>query len=110
MIRDIKLRYTDAVIEHDDTASLTEMRLYPLFFKTKFGRRETYSSYKGFLIVRHTLPESRQRITILYIFFKNLEGHADFLCIDHPKNVKYAKKLADDILQNCRIPRKDDAL
>lgn len=44
--------------------------LIPNFFKTKFGKRETFEMYRGFLIVRHTLDLSggvHTRETVIYL-------------------------------------------
>lgn len=106
----VKLHTTS--VEVDEKAKLWEMEKdCPLFFKTKFGKRETYTVYKGCLIVRNTktfgdgIPK---RTTTVYLFTKKLENtpdlfHTDLFHIGGAENIKQAKDLIDLVLHNGSI-------
>ncbi len=97
-IRLIKLHYSNDTITHNEWWSEVDVRrTVPNFFRTKFGKRETYTFYRGFIIVRNTVQftNSRpQRKTTLYLF-----TGTDTLHMDGAGNsVRSAKKRADEIL------------
>lgn len=84
----------------------------PNFFKTKFGKRETYSTYRGQLIVRNTRTldhgfgnKRSFRDTTVYLFLVATTDKThrvpDFMCVsagNEVKGVAQAKKLIDRIL------------
>jgi hypothetical protein len=85
--------------EVNEKSSLYDMEKgCPLFFKTKFGKRETYSVYRGQLIVRYSVQftNGTQRLTSVYLFFGD-----DLNCISSGSDINtegQAKKLIDRVL------------
>ena len=78
------------------------------FFKTPHGKRETYTVYRGQLIVRNTMQftgEKPTRMTAVHLYFPNgyadNPGHADLFCISAGSGVgtvRQAEKLIDRVL------------
>ena len=88
----------------DETATLAGMKHFcPNFFRNKHGKRETYTTYRGQMIVRNSvqfggpmMPVTRH--TAVYLF---LPDDANFSCISAGANIKsvaQAKKLIDKVL------------
>jgi hypothetical protein len=106
-LRDIVLG-TGAVARVSESTSLAEIKTkVPSFFTTPFGKRETYTMYRGFLIVRNTVQFSSgsERKTIVYLFTHNLEGRPDTFCVSpgtQLSGIQDAKKLIDKILETGR--------
>jgi hypothetical protein len=75
-----------------------------MFFRTKFGARETYTVHRGCLIVRNTVTFTGQlptRRTAVYLVTDSLEGHPDTFCVQPGSEhltVRQAKKFLDQIL------------
>jgi hypothetical protein len=81
----------------------------PKFFAFPHGRRETYTAYRGCLIVRHTVTftgQGPQRLTVTYLFGRwprqtqSDMFHAD---PDYPErltSIAQAKRHLDAILDN----------
>jgi hypothetical protein len=90
----------------DEATSLAAIeRGEPLFFKTTHGKRETYETYRGFLIVRNTVqftgckPERR---TVVYLYTDDLEGRPGTLCVSAGSKVgstAQARRLIDRIIE-----------
>ena len=67
MIHLIENKKTNTIYHVDDHLSLSDIQsAEPRFFSVKFGKRETFDVYRGFLIVRHTINNDRK--TVVYIF------------------------------------------
>lgn len=95
------VKLTTCTIEIDEHASLSDMQsCEPLFFKTKHGKRETYTVYRGFLIVRNTVQftgEASHRRTVVYAF--STENGS--FCVSSGKNLSgiyEAKELIDHLI------------
>lgn len=102
----VKMTSTDNVWTVDETACLVDVeRAEPKFFKFPHGKRETYSMYRGFLIVRHTVQltgRRPERRTVVYLFGKDETGHPATLCVSagwSPGSIRAAERLIDAILQ-----------
>ena len=102
MRKEIKLLGCDSTITIDEDISLVDIeRAEPKFFSTKFGKRETYTMYRGQLICRHTVtftgckPERR---TTAYLF--DAVGKSTF-CISGMdlKSIGHAKGVIDQIIE-----------
>ena len=99
MINRIKSKYTEEFFDVNDEHSLVDMqRGCPTFFKTKHGKRETYTDHRGFLIVRNTKTFSGrkpQRMTAVYMFI----GH-NFLHVGGDvSSVRSAKRMIDLVIE-----------
>ncbi len=105
----IKSNHNDSIIgKVDESVSLTAMKQNcPSFFKTKFGKRESYIEHRGCIIVRNTVQftgELPKRRTACYLYFPNGyedNGKADFQNIMEVKassTVRQAKKIIDRLL------------
>ena len=110
MIRQIKFRHSDGTFEHDDTADEAEIRAAePLFFKTKHSKRETYTFYRGFVIVRTTVTFSDgvpRRMTALYVYSRKFERGPGTLNVRlEGDTVRAAKRAADEVLETGRLDR-----
>lgn len=104
MIRTIEKSYSNGYntkFEHDDTATLSAMQANcPIFFANKMGFRETYTPYRGFLIVRATEKlgaKSPERKTSLFIYAK-IEDKYQLWHVDSVASIAAAKKRVDTIL------------
>lgn len=101
----VKLHTTS--VEVNEKAKLWEMENEcPLFFKVKFGKRETYTVHRGCLIVRNTKTfgdGKPRRMTTVYLFTKKLENKPDLFHIGEAENINQAKKLIDLVLYNGSI-------
>jgi len=88
----------------DETVPLSTMKHdCPNFFRTKFGRRETYDVYRGFLICRCTVQFTgcrpiRKTTVYLYDPVRKDTMHCGG---DDIHNIGHARKLIDRILK-CR--------
>lgn len=101
-------RTTGSRIVVDENANLHEMQTAaPVFFRNKHGRRETYASYRGQLIVRNTAVFGGQptRTTAVYVYGRYLSlgklGEAVFLCASSGTplvSIRHAKQFIDTIL------------
>lgn len=100
MIRDIKLRHTSGTFKHDDTVSETTIRFGSrYFFKVKHGKRETYTFYRGCIIVRNTVEFDGcrpRRMTTVYIYSADIEG-THHLC--DAGSIAGAKRMIDTVLE-----------
>lgn len=105
LIKHGDLKY-DAYAELDELASLVDMeRECPLFFKTKHGNRETYTVYRGCLIVRNTVnfTHGKERKTTVYAFFHDTESGYDLLCVSAGSKINSvitAKRLIDRMIES----------
>ena len=101
----------------DDQVSLADIeRSCPNFFKTPHGKRETYSMYRGFLIVRNTVtfgarafypgkPERRTTVYLCYLDDELPHRRFDTSCVSSGcelGSVRQAERLADKILETGR--------
>lgn len=101
----VKNRETGSIWEVNELNSQVDVENHcPLFFSCKHGRRETYTFYRGQIIVRNTVqftgvpPERR---TVVYLFVKEPEHSSyDTMCVGHPSSIYQAKKLIDEILES----------
>ena len=105
MIRTLET-ITGRLVQHDDEVGEQTIRKNnKLFFDTKFGARETYTFYRGFVIVRTTVrfgsgPSTRE--TLLYAYYDNslyIVGKPS----DQPESISDAKKLADKVLETDKV-------
>ena len=76
------------------------------FFSKPHGKRETYTVYRGCMIVRNTVQYSVDRWptrnTVVYLFTLDLEGSPNFFCLatsGEVKSVRQAKRLIDKVLE-----------
>lgn len=104
MIRQI-LWKQGAPVEHDDDVSELDMRAaMPNFFRNRFGKRETYTFHRGFIICRYTAQFTGcrpTRKTVLYLYSKK---DRDVFHIDGAGNsVRSAMRRVDWILENKRL-------
>jgi len=92
-----------------ETSAECEMRnRCPVFFRTPHGKRETFTVYRGQLIVRNTVDfggGKPQRRTVVYLYLvESLDdsehGMPDLFCVGHPDGVRQAKRLIDQILES----------
>ena len=102
MTHTIKLSTTEVVIDESTTLSKIKENV-PEFFETKFGKRETYTMYRGFLIVRYMAEFSHgsEQKTVIYLYTDSLEGYPDTFCImpaKDPKSIPQAKKIIDAVI------------
>jgi len=72
----------------------------PNFFKTPHGKRETYTMYRGAIIVRNTVRFSGcepTRMTAVYLFDTKSK---DTVCLagNNVTNIRQAKRLVDRVL------------
>jgi len=100
MIRNIKYKHSLGTLEHDDGITESEIRnAIPNFFKTKFGKRETFTFYRGFVICRHTVQftgEKPKRRTVVYVYVPEFK---DTLCVTSELgSIRQAKAYIDVIL------------
>jgi hypothetical protein len=100
------IQLTTCTIEINENTSLSDMeRNCPLFFKTKHGKRETYTIHRGQLIVRNTVQFTGgrpERKTAVYMYTPDLEGSPDLFCVSSGSNLKSidgAKGLIDRIIE-----------
>ena len=93
------------VIGHvDEHTGITTMRC-PNFFRSAVGRRETFTVYRGQIIVRTTVQFSSgsQRRTCVYLYFVDGELKNNTLCVSTGNNLKTiasAKRMIDRVLDN----------
>jgi len=95
----------NASLTVDENASELDIRsAEPLFFARPFGKRETYTVYRGFMIVRHTVRHSNDdthRCTVVYAFGKWGRQHTGTYCITSDcYSIAQAKRLIGGILKN----------
>lgn len=99
---------TGIEFEIDELSSLSDIeRKCPAFFLFRFthGKRETYSVYRGFLIVRSTVKFTREkpkRRTVLYLYGRTLgENHGPdtFHITSDLSSVRQAHRCVDRIIQ-----------
>ena len=104
----LKSKGTDIVYEVNEKVRLHEMKqgLWS-FFKTPYGDRETYTVYRGQLIVRNTVQftgGSPSRRTMVYIYcVASNEGKCempDTFHVGQSSSIYQAKKLIDEILES----------
>lgn len=72
----------------------------PRFFNTKFGKRETFSFHRGFIISRHTVQYSNskpERKTVIYLY--DVDDNQTYLIDCHCKSVQQAKSIIDHIIK-----------
>ena len=96
-----KYDYTYMVVDEDSTEY--EHRVAEPSFYTKFGKRNTYEFYRGFLINRHTAPHGR--LTCVYAFGQWSDStRKTSYCVANGseglKNSKQAKQLIDQIIES----------
>jgi hypothetical protein len=100
LLTKVRNRDTCSVFEIDEDAGLCDMeRACPTFFRVKHGSRETYSVYRGCLIVRNTVRFTHRsvRMTEVYLFCK-LEGQESLFCVSAGsdlKSIRHAKRFTD---------------
>ena len=97
----------------DPTASLDDMQQKcPLFFRTAHGKRETYTPYRGCLIVRNTVTFTGckpVRKTAIYLFGQHCDTfNHDFstvcFCYTFP-SVAVAKRVIDEVLDQKSVEK-----
>lgn len=103
--RKILFQQTGNVYEVDEHASLDDIQqAEPRFFKTPHGGRETYSMYRGQLIVRNTRRLSnnkKYRDTTVYLWVLAMETRPTTFCVSAGialTSVLRAQRLIDTIL------------
>jgi hypothetical protein len=105
-----EIKLTTCVVAIDESASLSDMQEgCPVFFRTPLGKRETYTVYRGCLIVRNTVQftgNKPKRKTTVYLYLP--EGFPDSKrpntsCIsvghDSVKSIEQAKRLIDRVIE-----------
>jgi hypothetical protein len=99
-------RVMGEVNEHTSLATIKQE--CPLFFKTNHGRRETYSMYRGQLIVRNTVQFTNcapERRTVIYLYFVSGSMANDTFHIDSGRQtLAQAKGKIDRILDGKSFP------
>jgi len=88
----------------DENISELDLRhAEPLFFARPFGKRETYTVHRGFVIVRHTVRHSNDdthRCTVVYAFGKwGRQPAGTYHITSDCTGIAQAKRLIDDILK-----------
>jgi len=100
MLQQIKLRYSNTSLAHDDSVSECTIRSNcPNFFNCKHGKRETYTFYRGCIIVRNTVQFTGcppERKTTVYLYFPE---SPDTLHLCWSKDVRDAKRTIDRVLE-----------
>ena len=98
-------REKHAIGQVDEHISLATIRNEcPTFFRSKTGYRETYTMYRGQLIVRGSVKFTgcrQERKTCVYLYFVDGEMPQDTLCVsagNEVYTVAQAKKLIDKVL------------
>ena len=87
----------------DTNTSLNTMREEcPNFFRKPHGKRETFTIYRGQIIVRNTvqftnMPPTRRTVAYLYLVDQK---DMSYISADSSINVAKAKRLIDKILDN----------
>lgn len=96
---------SELIIDEDATLNDVESG-EPLFFKTPHGKRETYTMYRGFMIVRNSVKFTGQRQstrrTIVYLFTKKMETKPGTLCVSAGHSlsgIPAARRLIDTIIE-----------
>ena len=82
-------------------ASISEMENNcPVFFRNKHGKRETYTTYKGGLIVRNTDSYTGKRNTTIYLYGKYVDDTNKFTTnhIGSASGIPQAKRIIDKII------------
>lgn len=104
-----KIQLYSSFIEVDEGTTESKIRRNcPGFFKTPHGKRETFSMYRGALIVRHTVQYTGcnpKRETVVYLYTDDMEGRPDTFCVSvgsKCNNLRDAKKLVDRIYETGR--------
>lgn len=74
------LQCHNSTVTADDSFGEAEIRkAEPRFFDAKFGKRETFTFYRGAVICRHTVKftgRSPERRTVAYLLVTDENGHA----------------------------------
>lgn len=105
-IRQLQSKHDEkSFFTHDETKSESEIRsTVPNFFNVKFGKRETYCFYRGFVITRSTRQFTGcapERLTFLYVYLPNSGGTPDLLHVNtDATSVRAAKQHVDRILES----------
>lgn len=103
-------RSTNTIFEVDENQTLEDIKSNCVrFFKVKHGKRETFSVYRGCVIVRHTVqytgqPPKRETVVYTYGKFDNCTN-PDFFCVSigsQCESIAQAKKLINCLL-DCRV-------
>lgn len=99
----------------DDTVSESIIRNYEwLFFRNKFGKRETFTFYRGAVIVRHTVDIDRfqrsVRRTVPYVYVcrtcddpTNYKNYTLWCVSDFEGDLRQAKRKIDKILEGGQL-------
>ena len=99
----------------DETTSLAEVRVNcPRFFAWPFGKRETYTMYRGCIIVRNTVTDpagKNVRKTVVYLTgIGSDNGKFDTFCAtEQCKNVAHAKRYIDACLHKLLVVSPEEA-
>lgn len=114
-----RIQLTVAAITVDERHGLAAMRrTQTQFFANHHGRRETFTAYRGGLIVRHTIdelvgsnrygPRRPRRRTAVYLYTDDLEGRACLFCVStfhDVDSIAQGKALIDRILASGQYTR-----
>ena len=101
------IRLNTCVAEIDEGVSLDYIKkAEPLFFKTPHGKRETYTVYRGFLIVRNTVQltgRKPERRTSVYLF--DIVDEATFYISTglNLRSIAHAKNFIDRVIEKGTI-------
>jgi hypothetical protein len=105
----ITIRETQYLI--NEYSSEYDMRnTCPKFFVTPHGNRETFTVYRGQLIVRNTVQFTGckpTRRTALYLYLVNCQNDncvPDLLCVGWPSSIRKTKRLIDEIITRGFVP------
>lgn len=96
-------KQTGTIYEIDESKTISDMeQACPRFFKNKHGKRETFTEYRGCLIVRHTIQYTHKpvRETAVYIHCV-LEKNLDMFCVSVGSScdsIAQAKRLINRLL------------
>lgn len=99
----VQNRDAGTVYEVDESKTIHDMeQACPRFFRNKHGKRETFSEYRGCLIVRHTVQYTHAKVreTVVYVHC-NVEGSLDMFCVSVGSkcgSIRQAKRLIDRLL------------
>ncbi len=99
---EIKLYTTTIIVDENNHLHDMEQSC-PRFFKTSHGKRETFTPYRGCMIVRNTVKFTGckpERKTVVYLYTGDLEGSPDFFCCPEAnvKSIDQAKRYIDRVL------------
>lgn len=98
------LRHYGSELTHNDEHGESEIRKHsPKFFSVKFGKRESFTYYRGGIIASYTVMYSngkKERHFVPYLLVSDSQ-QSFTLCLGrfNPKSVGEAKRVIDTVLE-----------